>query len=323
MKRTAEIIAENFGIKPVNIYKCKYYYVINSARGSYSMSIARPSRDRIETIHKYKETLCKNGFYSLDNYMSANNGKPYFEYDGNIYTLCKYYGSSELDMLSNIQSSIALETIGSMATAIKEDYDDIVCASQLNNQLISNYRKQISKLQKSKKMLSSNKEFDRKLKKFICLVINKAENSVNNLEKLGYGNEITICHNSLKEGNIIYSKGRCRIIDWDNMKKAHYLEDGAFFIKRYIRKNAFYTKDTLAKYMNINTLLHHYTKYNKLSQSEYDILYELLNYPHRFIKLINEYCSKNRGFVPSGLAGKLDECMEGWEFCYDYLGTNV
>lgn len=319
MHNTVRTIARNFNINPVSVYKCKYYYVINSPQGSFSLSVARPRKERIEEIHSCKEELVKNGFYALDTYVLNNDNKPYCEYDGNIYTMTKYFGSNELDILSNVQIGIALETIGTMAKSIKYSSNDIVYAAEVGNPVIKSYEKQLSQLSKSRKRLSLNKEFDIKINKYIDLVMNKAANALNNLIKLDYGKKITLCHNSLKEGNIIYNKGKCWIIDWDNMKYRHYMEDCAYFIKRYIRKNAFYTKDTKADYMCLDELLKHYTKYFHPSQEDMDILWELLSYPHRFVSLINEYCSKNRGFVPSGLGAKITECMNEWDFLYRYI----
>ncbi len=320
MYAAAKNIAESFNINPVNIYKCKYYYVVHSQKGSFLLSAARPRKERLENIHFYKEQLSNSGFYAIDNYLLCN-GKPYCEYDRTIYTMCKYYGNSELDILSNIQCAAALETIGSLGKAIKNIRESGVYAAEMGNPVINSYEKQINRLYKAKKRLSPQREFDILLLKYINPVIQRAENAIENLKKLNYGNEMTICHNSLKEGNIVYSRGKCWIIDWDNMKTSHYLEDCAFFIKRYIRKNAFITKDTKAQAMNINDLLSHYTKNFRLSCGDLDILIQLLNYPHRFISLIIEYCSKNRGFIPSGLKNKLNECMAEWEFLYNYVGS--
>lgn len=323
MHSTVRIIARNFNINPVTIYKCKYYYVLNSPQGSFSLSVARPRRERLEDIHRCKEELTKNGFYALDSYVLSNDKKPYCEYEGNVYTMSKYFGSNELDILSNVQSSIALETIGTMARAIQCENNNIVYAAEVGNPVVRGYEKQLAQFAKAKKRLSHNKDFDIAISRYIDPIMNKAYSALNNLIKLDYGKKITLCHNSLKEGNIIYNKGRCWIIDWDNMKYSHYMEDCAYFIKRYIRKNAFYTKDTKADYMSLEELLNHYTKNFHPEQRDMDILHELLAYPHRFISLVNEYCSKNRGFVPSGLSAKIVECMHEWNFLYDYIRIGI
>ncbi|MGN1318880.1 MAG: hypothetical protein ACI4VF_07660 [Lachnospirales bacterium] len=320
MFKTIRKITEEFNINAVNIYKCKYYFVINSPQGSFSLSVARPSKERIEIINREKNLLENAGFYLLDSFILTKSGKPYLEYEGQIFTLSKYFGNSELDILSNIQSSIALETIGSLSKAVKNISLDTVYAANLNTNILNLYKKQILTLKKAKKRLSPNKEFDHLILKFIPKILEKAEKSFNNLEKLNYGSEITICHSSLKEGNIIYNKGKCVIIDWDNLKYRHFLEDPAFFIKRYIRKNAFYTLNTKANSMSLEELIKSYTKNYKPTQNEMDILYELLIYPHRLISLICEYLSKNRGFVPSGLSSKIKECIEEWDFTYKYIG---
>ncbi len=305
-------IIEKFGVKPANIYKCKYYYVINSTEGCYMLSPARPSKDKIEKIHNYKEKIQKSGFFALDSYMLTKEGKPYAEYGGEVFTLTKYFGDSELNINSDIQVGIALETIGKLHYAIKNINDEaMVYAASADNPLITGYEKQINALHKLKKNAGSpyKNDFDLTLSKYISPVTKKAENALSGLKKLGYGNNMTICHNSLKEGNIIYNKGRCHIIDWDNMKNAHFLEDSAFFIKRYMRKALFYNMGN----MKIDELYGKYVKFNKLSQNQEDIFCQLMDYPHRFAALMLEYYKKNRGFVPSGMKNKLEECIKQWE----------
>lgn len=305
-------IVEKFGINPVNIHKCKYYYVINSPAGSYMLSAARPSKEKIERIHSCKKVLVDSGFYSLDSYVETAEGKPYVEFDGIIYTLTKYFGDSELNINNDIQVGIALETIGKLHYAINNSNEEaIVYAASLSNPLLTGYEKQLQALYKLKKNMTSQhkNDFDLTLSRYISPVTIKAEKTVKNLKSLNYGSEMTICHNSLKEGNIIYNKGRCHIIDWDNMKNAHFIEDAAFFMKRYLRKAAFYSMGN----MNINEMYAKYTKYNKLSQNQEDIFFQLMEYPHRFIDLMLEYYKKNRGFVPSGMKNKLEECVAQWD----------
>lgn len=276
------------------------------------LSTARPSKEKIEKIHNCKEKIQKNGFYALDSYILTKEGIPYAEYDGVVYTLTKYFGDSELNINSDIQVVVALETIGRLHYAIKNSAEEpVIYAASAQNPLMNSYEKQITALHKLKKNISSahKKDFDIMLSKYISPVTKKAENAVINLKKLGYGNNMTICHNSLKEGNILYNKGKCHIIDWDNMKNAHFLEDSAFFIKRYMRKTVFYNMGN----MGIDELYSRYTKFNKLTPNQEDIFCQLMEYPHRFAALMLEYYKKNRGFVPSGMKNKLEECMKQWE----------
>lgn len=301
-------IVQNFGIKPLNIFKRKYYYVINTAHGSYMLSVARPSKEKLESINEYKNIISSNGFYNMDSYIIAKDGKPYTEYENNVYILSKYYGENELEITNTIQTSVALETISKLHYAIKSAAEPRVYAAELDNPLIKMYEKQIAALKKARKNISRKSDFDIKLSVYIPRILERAEKVFNNLRLLNYGDELTICHNSLKEGNIIYNRGRCYIIDWDNMKMAHYLEDTAFFIKRCIRKS----KTAGTGCTQLEPLWQKYSRFNKLTQREQDIFGELMDYPHRFITLILEYSKKNRGFVPSGLRNKIDECAIQW-----------
>lgn len=316
MDGTIKKVAESFGLEPINIYRCKYYYVAICKGSSYCISQPRPSKERLESIHIYKELIKSKGFLNIDSYILCE-GKPYSYIDGNLYICSRFVGNNELDIKANNQCRTALETIGHMHSALYSLEEEAVAAASLENKVLSHYEKQLISLFKIKKWLSgSSQKFDIALLKFMDNIIEKAEKSVENLRLLNYGNKTTLCHGSLKEGNIIYNKGKCYIIDWDNMKRAHFAEDITFFIKRYVRKNAAYSSN----YMTINEAMTLYKRGSNVDKYNEDVIYQLLLYPHRIIELLEEYTAKKRGFVPSGIFNKVNEVMEQWDFYYDYIG---
>lgn len=314
-------IAKKFNIAPVNVYKCRYYYVLNCTNGAYSLSAARPKPSKINEIHKVKECLLDYGIHNIDNYCVTEEGLPYWEEDGKNYVVTRFFGSNELDFMNNTQVSAALNDIGRLHKGLKLMEEEMLSVASSNNAVISMYRSNGKALERIKKLLNQkgNKYWDKETLMIFGNIIDRCFELTEKLEKMDYGNVSTYCHCGLKEGNIIYKKGRTYIIDWDNMKYLNYIEDVAFFIRRYVRKNCFYGSKHNMKYMDIEEVLNKYSKYTSISSYDYDVLRVVLEYPHRFVNTMEEFFRTSKNFVPSGIKNKLNEIVEQREFMYNYI----
>ena len=313
-------IAEEFGIRPQSINKCKYYYVLNCSDGIYSFSQARPKFNKIVEIHNVKSSLEAFGINSVDSYLLNSKGLPYAQRDGRLYTITKFFGNNELDFSNDNQVALTLKGIGNIHKGI-DDLERAMfsVASEDKNIVIDKYIKELKALERIKK--SMNKAaWSMDITKVFESFYDRALYSVERLRELDYGNKTTYCHNRLKEGNIIYKKGKIYIIDWDNMKRLHYLEDISFFVKRYIRKNCYYAGQNGQAYMSLNEALNKYLSSNMLSLHEREVLKAVLWYPHRFVDTMIECGKIRKTFLPTGVKRKLDECILQKEFEQRYLG---
>lgn len=314
-------IAKNFNITPVNIYKCRYYYVLNCVNGAYSLSAARPKPSKINEIHKVKECLLDYGIHNIDNYCVTDKGLPYCEAEGKIYVVTRFFGSNELDFMNNTQVSVALNDIGRLHKGLKLMSEEMLSVASDNNPTISMYRSKGKALERIKKLLiqKGNKYWDKESIILFRKIIDKCFELTERLEDLDYGNISTYCHCGLKEGNIIYKKGRTYIIDWDNMKYLNYIEDIAFFIRRYIRKNCYYSHSHNMAYMNLEEVLNKYSRYTNISSYDFEVLKVVMEYPHRFVSTMEDFFKTSKNFVPTGVKNKLEEIVVQREFVNSYI----
>ena len=51
----------DFGICPKNIVRCKYFYIVHTDKGTYSICKARVNTNRIMEIYRLKEQLWTKG----------------------------------------------------------------------------------------------------------------------------------------------------------------------------------------------------------------------------------------------------------------------
>ena len=312
-------VAEEFGIRPLNIYKCKYYYILNCAEGTYSFCQARPKAGKITEIHSVKTELASMGICNIDTYSVSEEGLPYAQRDGRLYTITRFFGSNELNFMNSNQVALTLRSIGTIHRGLRNmEKRTVYAAGESRNRVLEKYTRELKDMQCIKKHIGK-RMWDMDISYVFDSFMERAAESVDRLGSLGYGENPTYCHNGLKEGNIIYKKGRVYIIDWDNMKHLSYIEDIAFFVKRYMRKNCYYSAAAGSPYMSLEECLNRYSAYGSISDHDYDVLKAVLLYPQRFIDTIKEGFRTGKTFLPSGVRRKLEECIEQKSFEEEYL----
>lgn len=314
-------ISKRFNIMPLNVYKCRYYYVLNCSNGAYSLSVARPKQNKINEIHRVKECLFDYGIHNIDTYCITSQGVPYCEDEGRTYVVTRYFGSNELDFTNNTQVSIALNDIGRLHKGLRLMSDEMLSVASDNNAVISMYKSKAKALERIVKLINQkgNKYWSKETIKIFREIIDNCLEITQRLNELDYGRFATYCHGGLKEGNIIYRKGRTYIIDWDNMKYLNYIEDIAFFIRRYIRKNCYYAGKHNMEYMPLDEILNKYSRFTSLSGYDYEVLKVVLMYPHRFVSALEDFFKGSMSFLPTGVKNKLEEIVEQREFVREYL----
>ncbi len=311
--------AEEFGIKPLNVYKCKYYYVLSCSNGTYSFCQARPGINKIMEIHSVKTGLAEMGITNIDTYSVTDRGLPYVERDGRIYTATRFFGSNELNFMNNNQVALTLRSIGNIHRCLRSMESSMVyAAGERKNKVMEKYTRELKDMARIKKLMGK-RIWDTDISTVFDSYMERAEESVQQLRAMDYGESATYCHNGLKEGNIIYKKGRVYIIDWDNMKHLSYIEDIAFFIKRYARKNCYYSHNVGSPYMSLEEAMNKYAAGRSISNEEYEILKAVFRYPHRFIDTVREGFRTGKTFLPSGVKRKLDECIAQKDFEERYM----
>lgn len=306
---------------PINVYKCRYYYVLNCGNGAYSLSVARPKPGKINEIHKVKECLFDYGIHNIDTYCVTAQGNPYYEDDDRVYVVTRFFGSNELDFMNDTQVSIALNDIGRLHKGLRLMGEEMLSVASDSNATISMYHSKARSLERIKKLLiqKGNKYWNKETINSFRDLIEKCLELTARLDELNYGKISTYCHCGLKEGNIIYKKGRTYIIDWDNMKYLNYIEDISFFIRRYMRKNCYYSSKHNMSFMSLDDVLNRYSRFTSISDYEYEVLRVVLEYPHRFVSTMETFFKTSKNFVPSGVKNKLEEIVEQKEFAEMYL----
>ncbi len=305
MDELSKQVLKGFFVKPSKIIKDKNSYLVYEEEGIRVIKKCFDSLESISLAHLCKEHLASQGFFQTDRfYLSAIN-KPYFIFEDKVYTMSDY--------LDGRPSSFAL----------KEEFKKIIKALAIMHRLLKNMdteqqepisitnglQKDMARLLAIKKRLKTQSrlsDFDVLFLKNYDYYIDKLALSLDGLIKTDIAAlearalvERSICHNLLKEENILISKKDLHITSFTGCTIDTPLKDLASLIQRYGKKLP-------EDYLGLEEILWIYSKYNPLSAEDIETIYYLLQIPGRFIKICGMYYSKKRSWTPSALTVRIE-----------------
>ena len=316
-----------FEVKPRRIVKEKSYYICHTDKG---IRLVRKSFDTCEHImfqYRVKEHLAQfdqadNKNIRTDRYYCSAAGKPYVSFEDNIYVMTDMfpYQESDLGKIEEIEKIIE-------ATAIFHIYARNVKMDDANkyfgeNDLVGRYKKNVAELNSIKKKIGIQKrmsDFDVLFIKNFHYYMNDLQKAIEILEKTNLQSYINkarargqVCHNLLKEENIFYHNELLYILGFSHAALDYNLYDVCNVIQRHV-------KDMPQKPHSIHRLLELYHQSNPIQAEEVEILYALLKYPHKFIKICNQYYSRKRTWTPSVLNNRIQHLIAGQKAYADFI----
>ncbi len=314
-------VLQGFGIRAKRIMKEKSAYILSTDKGYKMIRKSFDTCDSISFQHEIKEFLAKKGFLFTDRFDMSVNCKPYIEYDNNIYTMTSVFDFKEADFFDKTLFIKIIEQIATFhKVAQKINFSSKVHYG--DSQIIETYKKNLEELNIIKKKISSQKRFS----DFDVLYIKnynyykeQIETTIELLEKTKVKRYLqmarlnnTICHGLLKEENILTDNPNVYIINFSNASIGYSLFDLCNIIKRYV-------KNLPQNYLTISEIIDIYSKINPLEQEELSILYPLLLFPHKFIRICGQYYSKKRTWTPSAIANRMETVVNSKEAYHEYV----
>ncbi len=317
MEDMSSFVLKGFGVKCRKIVKEKTYYICNTDKGIKVVKKSLDNSSRITFQHEIKESLYNKGFLYTDRFNLSVQNKPYVTFNDSIYTMTDLYDFKEISFEDNKQVENAVATVAKMHRS-SEDIK-YSCEPFYNDEdTVSVFKKSMLDFKATKKTIKGQKrlsDFDVIFLKNYEFYIDQISNSIALLEKtkLDYYNKRSverniICHNLLKEENILLDGESVYIITFSQACIDYYLFDLVKLIGRYI-KNMVSTPQSLKGALPISEILNIYGKINPLTNEEIHILYALLSYPGKYLKLCEQCYSKKRSFIPGAIVNRLEEII--------------
>ena len=293
-------ITHAYNLKDAKIYKDRGFYNVTSKGITGIVSKLSCKTDHIIFIHKVKEYLYSCGFNNIDRFFLTTQELPYFLCDNTPYALSEKIKLPEADFTDNNAFINIVLSVSNMHKLMKgfsfeQDLPRII------EPYGDKYKKSLTALKKIKNRLSAERrlsDFDVLFLKnysFYCARLGEAIKLISDTKLNEYMREAPykgyFCHNLLKEENLLVKGDKVFITNFSECGIGYYIFDLESLVRRY-------AKNLPEKYLPLKDVINIYNKYNTLGVDEINILYSLLKYPDKFIKVCIQHYSKKRSFTP-------------------------
>ncbi|MBR1442710.1 MAG: CotS family spore coat protein [Firmicutes bacterium] len=321
MEEINEQILSAFGLKLKSFRKSKYMYICRTDKGTRVLRSVSVSEDKINTIHTIKEHLFRKGFSNLARYCLCEQGTPFFDSpDGTIYVMTEHLPYPEIDITDRNDIRKTVRTIAYFhKLSCFSDIDDSLYESE---SLTEELERKAKRLKTLKKFASNQKhlsDFDVSFIKSFDTYYSDAVDSLSviyssspdDIAKKAREMKM-ICHNELKEDNILKAPEKLFITNFDRISFENSILDLSQFILRYIRKHG-------DNYLSAGEILDIYNSVNQLTENDINILYALLKFPSRYINICENYYTKKRTWTPSGVTSRFTQLIEMKKHLDEYI----
>ena len=175
----------------------------------------------------------------------------------------------------------------------------------MNGEIAAPYNKGLIALKNIKSIINRKNKRNETDKLFLenySAVFALAQNAADVLSSCGLG--CTYAYGAPKEENFIIDPPKTVITNWNCLNISHFLEDVAYFLKRYQKKAE-------PPRLTREQLLSAYTAQNPLSDNENAALECMVDYPAKYIAVFKEYYGKHRPFAPLYVREKIEKELAG------------
>lgn len=320
MEEITQQLIDEFNFKAKSIRKSKYMYICRNEREARAIKLSSQSPEQIFFVEAVKNNLIKNGFKNVDKYYTSSQQKPFLSTENGNYVMTDYIDYQEADFSSINQMreiTYAVGQLHKLGSGFSLYYDEF----KGYNPFIR-FEKGIKRLRDIKKIICNQKKYS----DFDIIFIKNYESHINDaIEALEILKNSKInqlieeskkrhlfCHNALKEENILNSPKGIYFTGFDCAANEHYVFDLYQLIERYMRKHS-------QEFLSLKEILDIYFESNERDERVYPVLFGLLKYPSRFIRVCDSFYSKKRSWVPNSTKEQLDEILSLREANKNYI----
>ncbi len=288
---------ESLGLDITDLWPNRNVYILDTKQGKKILKMIEYPISRLDFICKGIDYI-KNGYNNILNINTLPNGKRYTVWKDKTYILMDLIEGVECDVANPVHLEITAEAIALMHKAsngfLKILSNKDIMDNLGNYYLEKNFNRDKEELLKFKKNVLDYKyknEFDE-------IFINNVDENIKKIDKcisllkaskyysLWNGNDyIVLCHNDLAYHNIIIKNNKVNFIDFDYLKIDLRVKDISDFITKTIKRFGFSVE-------MCDTIISNYSKINKLTKEELEIMYIYMMYPSDFTIISAEYYKK-------------------------------
>jgi CotS family spore coat protein len=294
-----------FGLKGVRAVKERGCYLVDNAK------IHKTSGSGREIVARYNllKQLEQAGFPFTDGLIPAASGVPFVNLGREMFVMTRHVPGCEPDMEKLEDMTVILEGLARFHKAARGlNALDL----EISQPLPEVFAKQTAALSAAVKQVNRRprfSDFDVLMLKHAEAYANRAASSAKVLAATDYTSlhadavaNKHICHNALKEETFSVFEQNCYITRFEEAAFDLQLNDLACVLRRYAVKSS--------REIPITQLVEIYDRILPLPASGKNILFALLSFPWAFMKVVSQFYSKKRNFIPAGITSRMTAVLD-------------
>ena len=314
METHTKYIASLFGLNAKNANREKFGFLCETeGQGFVLVQKTMATHENLESVlfqHEVKEHLHRTGFTQTDRFFVTEQGLPYHQASGDLFTVARGFGSPNVDYAQKDQLLAVVAELGK----IHKISEGVKFGGEpRRRRVLTPPEKALSFMSSQrKKLLKAGKfsEFDM----IFLRTYEKVEPYIQawgSIPKDVLGNNNYICHNLMKEENV-FLEDTPIFTNFAAASYGHYLTDLAYLVKRYLKADP-------QGDLPMTDIFEAYKTGHPEAILDQDFFEAKLMYPDKFIKVVKEYYIKNRSFAPKAYLTRIEECLERGIALENYL----
>lgn len=286
-------VFKKFGIEIIDVIPVRKVYIALSEDRAYVLKKVDYKSEDIYFIKYIIDSLKKNGFYDVFDYVKAQDGTLYVEHNESVYIMMEYVEGRECQCFNPLDiqmASRAIARLHSHGKNIKITTEERNNIGKLINRL-KDKQKCIEDIKIMVEGFKIRRKFDEIFMENVESALEQMKESISELEKGAYfklckdEDAITICHHDLAHHNILIHEEKAYFVDFDYVIKDLKIHDLCNFINKVMKEH----------YYDINIaedILNEYVVIETLSIDEISCLYSLLKFPEDFYSISAGYYNR-------------------------------
>jgi len=311
-----------FGLQGITATKERGYFLCKTEKGITKIYKTEEHHQLICLRHEILCQLDAAGFPWTDQIILSAQGMPYVQFGRETYVMSQHVQGRDINFDCPQDIALAIQSLANFHVAARKISQDKIINVEVSPSLGEIFEKNLAFLTKIVKQTNKNSrlsDFDVVLLKSISKYINYVTESALLLKETDYASlynaavaQNHLCHNTLKEESLPILRGRCYITNFSEVTIDAQVVDLANLLHRYARRSQ--------KGIPLGELLEIYDRISPLPRYAMEVVRAYLIHPWQFIKIVQQYYSKKRGWTPVAITSRMNTLLDEQKSYDEYLG---
>lgn len=299
-----KILWEGYGLKYYGGTRTRTGLICKTDVGLRELKKARSRREDLLFAHEVKTCLYRNGFSALSLFYTAQDGQPFFAWDGNLYLLENPMPTKGLEEDSADDFVAGAALMGQMHRAAA---DFPAQEGQEERPVLWQRRyREFVKIRRHMERQGKYSPLDLLVMRHYSTFAPRAQEALKALEDGGYGGIAnaqkqagTFCHNQFKGSNLCRKEdGSLWVGGFEQCTGDIFAVDLAAYLRRFWRK-------VPEEREKLEEVLAAYEGERPMAEAERKLLVPLTAFPEKFLRLVHESYNRRRVCVSPAMEERL------------------